>query len=91
MIAAAAGKAGVAIQVQRAGTMFTPFFGETPVRTLAEAKQTDGEAYRQFFHAMLDAGIYLPASPYEAAFTSVVHGEHELELLESALDTAWHQ
>jgi glutamate-1-semialdehyde 2,1-aminomutase len=89
MIATAAAKAGVPVQVQRVGTMFTPFFAPSPVRTFAEAKQTDREAYRHFFHAMLEAGIYLPASPYEAAFSSAVHGEHELELLESALDTAW--
>jgi glutamate-1-semialdehyde 2,1-aminomutase len=89
MIATAAAKAGVPVQVQRVGTMFTPFFAPSPVRTFAEAKRTDREAYRHFFHAMLDAGIYLPASPYEAAFSSAVHGEHELELLESALDTAW--
>ncbi|HEX2249899.1 MAG TPA: glutamate-1-semialdehyde 2,1-aminomutase [Gemmatimonadales bacterium] len=89
MIARTAAKAGVPVQVQRVGTMFTTFFAENPVRTFAEAKRSDREAYRHFFHAMLDAGIYLPASPYEAAFSSVVHGEHELELLESALDTAW--
>ncbi len=89
MIAAAAGKAGVPVQVQRVGTMLTPFFTEHPVRTFAEAKRADHEAYRRFFHAMLDAGIYLPASPFEAAFSSAVHGEDELELLESALDIAW--
>jgi glutamate-1-semialdehyde 2,1-aminomutase len=89
MIVTAAAKAGIPVQVQRVGTMFTPFFAEHPVRTFAEAKRTDREAYRRFFHAMLDAGIYLPASPYEAAFSSAVHGEDELELLESALDTAW--
>jgi glutamate-1-semialdehyde 2,1-aminomutase len=89
LIGLAAAKAGVPVQVQRVGTMFTPFFAEAPVRTFSEAKRTDRDAYRRFFHAMLDAGIYLPASPYEAAFSSAVHGEHELELLESALDTEW--
>lgn len=89
LIAAAAARAGVPVQVQRVGTMFTPFFAEHPIRTFAEAKRTDREAYCHFFHAMLDAGIYLPASPFEAAFSSVVHGKDELELLESALDTAW--
>jgi glutamate-1-semialdehyde 2,1-aminomutase len=69
--------------------MFTPFFSETPVRTFAEVKQTDREAYARFFHAMLEAGIYLPPSAFEAAFTSVVHGEQELELLEAALGAAW--
>jgi glutamate-1-semialdehyde 2,1-aminomutase len=71
------------------GTMFTPFFTDSAVRTFAEAKRTDREAYSRFFHAMLDAGIYLPPSAYEAAFTSATHGERELGLLESALETAW--
>jgi glutamate-1-semialdehyde 2,1-aminomutase len=86
---AAAERAGVPLRVQRVGTMFTPFFSAGPVRTFAEAKRTDREAYSRFFHAMLEGGIYLPPSPYEAAFASAVHGEAELELLESALGAAW--
>jgi glutamate-1-semialdehyde 2,1-aminomutase len=89
LITTAAARAGVPVVVQRVGTMFTPFFTATPVRTFAEAKRTDREAYRQFFHAMLEAGIYLPPSPYESAFTSAVHGDRELDLLESALRAAW--
>jgi glutamate-1-semialdehyde 2,1-aminomutase len=89
LITGAAERAGVPVTVQRVGTMFTPFFSDTPVRTFAEAKQTDREAYSRFFHALLDAGIYLPPSAYEAAFTSVTHGERELDLLESALEAAW--
>jgi glutamate-1-semialdehyde 2,1-aminomutase len=89
MIVAAGERAGVPLTVQRVGTMFTPFFGEGPVRTFAEVKQTDREGYARFFHAMLEAGIYLPPSAFEAAFTSVVHGAQELELLEAALGTAW--
>jgi glutamate-1-semialdehyde 2,1-aminomutase len=86
---AAAERAGVAIEVQRVGTMFTPFFIDRPVRSFAEAKQSDREAYSRFFHAMLEGGIYLPPSAFEAAFTSSVHGGTELELLESALEAAW--
>jgi glutamate-1-semialdehyde 2,1-aminomutase len=89
MMTAAAERAGVALMVQRVGTMFTPFFTSTPVRSFAEAKQTDRDAYSRFFHYMLDGGVYLPPSAYEAAFTSAVHGEVELELLESALGNAW--
>jgi glutamate-1-semialdehyde 2,1-aminomutase len=89
MITAAAERAGVPVILQRVGTMFTPFFTSNPVRTFAEAKRTDREAYQQFFHAMLEAGIYLPASAYEAGFTSAVHGDHELDVLDSALRTAW--
>jgi glutamate-1-semialdehyde 2,1-aminomutase len=89
LIAAAAERAGVPVLVQKVGTMFTPFFSSTPVRTFAEAKQTDRGAYRRFFHALLEAGIYPPPSAYEASFSSAVHGDRELDLLESALRAAW--
>jgi glutamate-1-semialdehyde 2,1-aminomutase len=89
VIVGAAERAGIPIRVQRVGTMFTPFFTAGPVRTFAEAKRTDRDAYSRFFHAMLDGGVYLPPSPFEAAFTSSVHGEAELELLESALGALW--
>ena len=88
-LTAAAERAGVPLTVQRVGTMFTPFFTERPVRTFAEAKRTDAKAYAAFFHAMLENGVYLPPSAYEAAFTSTVHGTAELDVLESALRTAW--
>jgi glutamate-1-semialdehyde 2,1-aminomutase len=88
-LTAAAEHAGVPLTVQRVGTMFTPFFTERPVRTFAEAKRTDAKAYAAFFHAMLENGVYLPPSAYEAAFTSTVHGTAELDVLESALRTAW--
>jgi glutamate-1-semialdehyde 2,1-aminomutase len=89
IVESAADRAGVPVRVQRVGTMFTPFFTDAPVRTFEEAKQTDREAYARFFHAMLDSGIYLPPSAYEAAFTSAVHGDQELELLDNALGMAW--
>ena len=85
----AAARAGVPLTVQRVGTMFTPFFTGEPVRDFAAAKRTDREAYKRFFHAMLEAGIYLPPSPFEAAFSSSVHGEAELEVLEAGLGAAW--
>jgi glutamate-1-semialdehyde 2,1-aminomutase len=90
LITRAAERNGVPVTVQRVGTMFTPFFTPTPVRTFAEAKLTDREGYGRFFHAMLEAGFYFPPSAFEAAFTSTVHGEAELELLENALGAAWH-
>jgi glutamate-1-semialdehyde 2,1-aminomutase len=88
-IVRAAESAGVPVTVQRVGTMLTPFFTDRPVRDYAEAKRCDRDAYRSFFHAMLDGGIYLAPSAFEAAFTSVVHGEAELAALEAALGSAW--
>jgi glutamate-1-semialdehyde 2,1-aminomutase len=90
-LAQAADHAGVPLVVQRVGTMFTPFFTSRPVRTFAEAKRTDTTAYAAFFHAMLQNGVYLPPSPYEAAFASSVHGARELEIFDSAVRSAWHQ
>jgi glutamate-1-semialdehyde 2,1-aminomutase len=89
VLSSAAEQAGVPLTVQRVGTMFTPFFTERPVRTFAEAKRTDAKAYATFFHAMLDNGVYLPPSAFEAAFASTVHGTAELDVLQSALRNAW--
>jgi glutamate-1-semialdehyde 2,1-aminomutase len=69
--------------------MLTPFFTELPVRDYAGAKRTDKPAYNAFFHAMLEGGIYLPPSAFEAWFTSAAHGDLELAALETALGSAW--
>jgi hypothetical protein len=82
-------EAGVPVTVQRVGTMLTPFFTEQPVRDFAAARRTDRAGYNAFFHALLEAGVYLPPSAFEAAFTSAVHGEAELAAFEAALTSAW--
>jgi glutamate-1-semialdehyde 2,1-aminomutase len=69
--------------------MFTPFFTGEAVQDFGGAKRADRSAYNRFFHAMLEAGVYLPPSAFEAAFTSAVHGEAELEAFEAALGSAW--
>jgi glutamate-1-semialdehyde 2,1-aminomutase len=81
--------AGVAVTVQRVGTMLTPFFSSAPVRDFAAARGTDRAGYNAFFHVMLDHGVYLPPSAFEAAFTSAAHGDAELAELETALTSAW--
>ncbi|HEX3232743.1 MAG TPA: glutamate-1-semialdehyde 2,1-aminomutase [Gemmatimonadales bacterium] len=88
-ILAAASGAGVMVTVQRVGTMLTPFFSSEPVRDYAAARRSDRAAYAAFFHAMLDGGVYLAPSAFEAAFTSTVHGAAELATLEAALASAW--
>jgi len=90
-IATSAERAEVAVTVQRVGTMLTPFFTDSPVRNYADAKRSDRAVYAAFFHAMLDAGVYLAPSAFEAAFTSAAHGEAELAALEAALSSAWQQ
>ncbi len=84
-----AAAASVAVTVQRVGTMFTPFFTPHPVHDYAQVRHTDRAAYNAFFHAMLEGGVYLPPSAFEAAFTSAVHGEAELATVEAALAAAW--
>jgi glutamate-1-semialdehyde 2,1-aminomutase len=88
-IAASAAAAGVPVTVQRVGTMLTPFFTGSPVWNYADAKRCDRAGYNAFFHAMLDGGVYLAPSAFEAAFTSAAHGEAELAALDAALGTAW--
>jgi glutamate-1-semialdehyde 2,1-aminomutase len=59
------------------------------VRDYAEAKRCDRTAYAGFFHAMLEAGVYLAPSAFEAGFSSTAHGEAELAAFEAALGSAW--
>jgi glutamate-1-semialdehyde 2,1-aminomutase len=82
-------EAGVPVTVQRVGTMFTPFFTAEPVRDFAAARRTDRAGYNAFFHSMLDGGVYLPPSAFEAGFTSAIHGEGELAAVETALTSTW--
>ncbi len=77
----AARAAQVPLTVQRVGTMFTPFFTDRPVTDFASAKTSDTKLHAAFFHSMLNSGIYLPPSQFEAAFTSAVHTAAEIETL----------
>ncbi len=73
------GMGGIDASVARVGSMLTVFFGvETPHHGAA-AMQADREAFARFFAAMLDQGVLLPPSGFEAWFISAVHGEAELE------------
>jgi glutamate-1-semialdehyde 2,1-aminomutase len=88
-IAAAGAATGVPVTVQRVGTMLTPFFTDRPVHDYAGAKATDRAAYNRFFHVLLEAGVYLPPSAFEAAFTSASHGDAEFAVLEEGLSRAF--
>jgi glutamate-1-semialdehyde 2,1-aminomutase len=80
--------AGVPHVVQSAGTMFSVFFTDQPARNYAEAQRTDTAAYRAFFHAMLDAGVYLPPSAFEAWFVSAAHDDRAIQTVLDALPGA---
>ncbi len=62
----------------RIGSMFCLFFTEGPVDNLDDVKRSDFEAFRKFFWAALDRGVYFAPSQYEAGFISLAHGESEI-------------
>jgi glutamate-1-semialdehyde 2,1-aminomutase len=72
-VAKAAADAGIRLTTNRVGSMFTWFFTDGPVRNYAEAAASDTAAFGRFHNAMLDAGIWLPPSQFEAAFVSTAH------------------
>ena len=59
--------------------MFGIYFRAAPPRSFAEVMQCDRERFNRFFHAMLEQGVYLAPSAYEAGFVSAAHGSAELE------------
>jgi glutamate-1-semialdehyde 2,1-aminomutase len=80
--------AGVPHAVQSAGTMFSVFFTDGPVRDFEAAQRQDTAAYAAFFHAMLDRGVYLPPSAYEAWFVSAAHDDSAVQVVLDALPAA---
>jgi glutamate-1-semialdehyde 2,1-aminomutase len=83
---------GVPLTTGHAGSMWGFFFSENPVRNFSDAKSSDVELFRRFFHAALDRGVYLAPSPFEACFMSAAHGDDEvadaLEKMRDALEAA---
>jgi glutamate-1-semialdehyde 2,1-aminomutase len=81
--------AGVPFWLSEAGNLFSVFLGRTePVRSYAEAREQSTAAYAAFFHAMLDGGVYLPPSGYEAWFLSAAHDETAVSHIADALPAA---
>jgi glutamate-1-semialdehyde 2,1-aminomutase len=78
-VAASAKEAGVNICNNRVGSMFTWFFTQGPVTDWDAAVKSDTEAFGRFFRAMLDSGVYLPPSQFEAAFMSAAHIEEDIQ------------
>jgi glutamate-1-semialdehyde 2,1-aminomutase len=75
----AAAEAGFRTITNRVGSMWTSFFTEEPVTNWATANRSNRELYGRFFHAMLDEGVYLAPSQFEAGFVSVTHTEAIIE------------
>lgn len=78
-LAEAAAEVGVPFHAGRSGGMFGFFFHDGPVRSFDDAKQADAELFKRFFAAMLDRGIYLAPSPFEAGFVSLRHTSRDIE------------
>ena len=72
------GRQGIAVTINRAGSLFSVFFTEGPVRDYAGARAADHERYARFFHHMLGRGVYLPPSGYELWTLSTTHGPDEV-------------
>jgi glutamate-1-semialdehyde 2,1-aminomutase len=86
---AAAAHHGIAFSAQNIGSMFGLYFRDRVPTSFAEVMQCDKEAFNRFFHAMLDRGIYLAPSAYEAGFVSAAHGEAEIRETLAAAEKAF--
>lgn len=84
-LAKAAAAAGITTTTNRVGSMWTSFFNDQPVTNWATANTSDREMYGRFFHAMLDEGVYLAPSQFEAGFVSIAHTE---ELIDQTIEAA---
>jgi glutamate-1-semialdehyde 2,1-aminomutase len=77
-MATIAGDAGVAVTTNRVGSMFTWFFTGDPVTDYDSASRSNTKQFAAFHRAMLDRGVWLPPSQFEAAFLGAAHGEEEI-------------
>jgi glutamate-1-semialdehyde 2,1-aminomutase len=74
----AAADAGLPHQVARVGSMLTLFFNAEPVTDYDAARRSDTARFARFFWGMMDRGVYLPCSQFEAAFVSAAHTEEQV-------------
>ncbi len=86
----AAEEAGVPIYQTRVGTMFSNFFSPEPVTDYESAKVSDTERFGRYFHAMLERGVYIAPSQFEAGFISLAHSDEDIErTVEAAREVLW--
>jgi glutamate-1-semialdehyde 2,1-aminomutase len=83
-IGQAAEEVGVPVYQTQVGTMFCTYFTGEPVTDYASAKRSDTDAFARFFGAMLECGVYLAPSQFEAGFTSAAHGDEAVDATISA-------
>lgn len=75
----AAKSAGVPVQFNRCGSMFCGYFTSQPVHNLADAMKSDRERFKKYFHGLLEEGIYLAPSQFEAGFISTAHSPADID------------
>jgi len=80
----AAKSANVPVQFNQCGSMFCGYFTDKPVHNVADAMHSDRERFKKFFHGLLDAGVYLAPSQFEAGFLSTAHTPANIEKTVSA-------
>lgn len=78
-LSTAAREAGIPFSAQSVGGMFGIYFSASPPASYAEIMQCGKEAFNRFFHAMLEAGVYLAPSAFEAGFVSAAHSEQDIQ------------
>ena len=82
--------AGIPFVTTQAGAMFGLYFsGADDIVTFADVMASDSARFNRFFHLMLDGGVYLAPSAFEAGFTSIAHGEKELDITFAAAERAF--
>jgi glutamate-1-semialdehyde 2,1-aminomutase len=87
-LASAAREEGVPVRINRVGTMFSLFFTDEPVTDWPSAARSDVHRFASYFSALLESGVYIAPSQFEAGFASTEHGDEELETTLSAAANA---
>ncbi|MDR0311514.1 MAG: glutamate-1-semialdehyde 2,1-aminomutase [Acidobacteriota bacterium] len=85
----AASAAGVEVVINSIGSMFTVFFTSSPVKDFQSAKTSDTARYANFFHALLEKGVYFPPSQFETCFVSLAHTKSDISTTLKAARTAF--
>jgi glutamate-1-semialdehyde 2,1-aminomutase len=88
-VAELACEAGVPLTTNRVGSMFTWFFTASPVTDFTSASTSDTAAFGRFHRSLLESGVWLPPSQFEAAFVSTAHGQVEVDHILAAARTAF--
>jgi glutamate-1-semialdehyde 2,1-aminomutase len=78
-LANAAKEAGIAVTINRLGSIMSCFFTDKKVQNFADVQSTDIKRFKKFFALMLEQGIYLAPSAYEAMFVSLAHSKADIE------------